>query len=312
MSVGFGAILFPPMTQNEFALHYHKLRFDLETLRRTGDAFQGLFESIMQKADSSFMTLKPMGEEGDWKADGYSADSKTVYQCYSPERLTSAPAVKKIKEDFSGARLKWKEEMARWTFVWNSPNGLPPKVVATIQELKSECPEVEVDQMGPEGLWKVVRGLPLSDRESMLGVVPSLSAAVSTTAAEIQVLMWHLGEQGPPAAETADLDLTAIAQKLERNHLSSAVSGIVMPSVPVARLVRKFVDGMPEPSFSEAIASALAKKYEEISASTEDPDTIFGGILEYVRGDHRESPKLFWAAAGIVSYYFELCDIFEK
>jgi hypothetical protein len=87
---------------------------------------------------------------------------------------------------------------------------------------------------------------------------------------------------------------------------------MVKPSIPVARLVHKFVTGMPEPAFSYAIAVYLKGKYVELADSTDDPDVIFGGIVKYVLGEHHLEPKLFWAAAGIVTYYFELCDIFEK
>jgi len=124
--------------------------------------------------------------------------------------------------------------------------------------------------------------------------------------------MKYIGQQRPVMADTAEFDLTAIAEKLQRNHLSEAVTNIVKPSIPVARLVHKFVTGMPEPAFSQAIAVDLAGKYTELAASTEDPDVIFGSFVDYVLGEHRLEPKFFWAAAGIVAYYFELCDIFER
>jgi len=300
------------MTKEEFSSHYHEIKLQLELSRRTGTSFQDFFEQIMQKADPSFTMVKPMGKEGDWKADGYSVNSKTVYQCYAPEEMTGPKAAKKLEEDFEGAFTHWQDRMQRWIFVWSSEGALPPQVVAALASLKADHLAQEIDHMGRAGLWDIVKGLSLADRESLLGIVPDLSAAPMTTAIEIQVLMKHFGQQAPAMVDAGDLDLTAIAEKLQRNHLSEAVTSMVKPSVPVARLVHKFVTGMPEPGFSQAIAFELAEKYKEFAASTDDPDGIFGRIIEYVLADHRLEPKFFWAAAGIVTYYFELCDIFER
>ncbi|HUZ47228.1 MAG TPA: ABC-three component system protein [Terriglobia bacterium] len=266
----------------------------------------------MQKADPSFVMVKPMGKEGDWKADGYSVNSKTIYQCYAPEEMTGPKAARKVEEDFAGARDRWDGMMQRWMFVWSSERALPPQVVAALASLKDAHLALDIGQMGRAGLWDIVKGLSLADRASLLGIVPDLSAAPMTTAIEIQVLVKHVGQQTPAMADTADLDLTAIAEKLQRNHLSEAVTNMVRPSMPVARLVDKFVTGMPEPGFSQAIALELAEKYKEFAASTDEPDVIFGSIIEYVLGEHHLEPKFFWAAAGIVTYYFELCDIFER
>jgi hypothetical protein len=300
------------MTKEQFALYHHEIKLEVELYRRTGKSFQDFFEQIIQKADPSFIMVKPMGKEGDWKADGYSVNSKTIYQCYAPEEMTGPKAAKKLEEDFEGARGRWQDRMERWIFVWSSERALPPQVVAALASLKDAHPALDIGQMGRAGLWDIVKGLSLADRESLLGIVPDLSAAPMTTAIEIQVLMKHIGQQTPAIADTADLDLTAIAEKLQRNHLSEAVTNMVKPSMPVARMVHKFVTGMPEPAFSQAIAVDLVGKYTELAAATDDPDVIFGSIIEYVLGEHRLEPKFFWAAAGIVTYYFELCDIFER
>lgn len=300
------------MTSEEFAFHYHEIKLELELSRRTGRSFQDFFEQIMQKADPCFMMVKPMGSEGDWKADGYSPNTKTVHQCYAPEEMTSKEAAKKVLDDFEGARERWKQKMERWIFVWSSERALPPRVVATLVDLRAAHPALQIDDMGRDRLWQIVKGLSLADRQSLLGVVPDLNAAPITTAAEIQVLMNYLGKQVLSAVDASDLGLTAIAEKLRRNRLSEAVTNLVKPSLPVARLVHKFVTGMPDPGFTEAIALQLAGQYKEFAASTDDSDVIFGSIIEYVMGEHNLEPKFFWAAAGIVTYYFELCDIFER
>ena len=300
------------MTREEFSLHYHQLKFRLELYARVGRSFQDLFEQIMQKHDPSFVVVKPMGKVGDWKADGFSVNSGTVYQCYAPEKLTGPKAAKKVVEDFDGAKDHWNEKMLAWVFVWSSEGAVPPQVVNSVAELKTKHPTISIEHIGREGLWDIVKRIPLLDRVALLGPVPDLTGVPTTTAHEIQVLMNHLGKVTPNLVDDPLFDLTAIAEKLQQNGLSAAVSNIVRPAMPVAKLVRDYVTKMPDPDFSLIISMDLASKYRELAASTDDPDVIFSLLVDYVLGERRADPKFYWAAAGIVAHYFELCDIFER
>jgi hypothetical protein len=69
---------------------------------------------------------------------------------------------------------------------------------------------------------------------------------------------------------------------------------------------------MPDPAFSQGIAEDLAREYVRLAASTDNPDEVFGNLIDYVLGEHGLELKFFWAAAGIVAHYFELCDVFER
>jgi hypothetical protein len=300
------------MTKEEFSLIYHEMKLELELFRRTGKSFQDFFEQIMQKADASFQMIKPMGTVGDWKADGYSTETSTIYQCYAPEELTGAQAAKKVKEDFDGAKNFWKGKMKCWIFVWSSEAALPPQVASALADVKIKNHDIEIGHMGRAGLWNIVKSLPPIDRVSLLGVVPDPSDVPITTAAEIQVLMNHLGVHDSGLMDTDDLELTAILDKLKKNGLSDAITKTIKPAMPVAKLVRDYVTNMPDPLFSQSIATDLGRRYTQLAASGGDPNVIFSDLIEYVLGARRLELRFFWAAAGIVTYYFELCDIFER
>jgi hypothetical protein len=164
------------MNKEEFSLSHHELRLEVELSRRTGKAFQDFFEQIMQKADSSFVMIKPMGKVGDWKADGYSLSTATVYQCYAPEELTGTMAADKAREDFDGARNYWKEKMRRWVFVWSSKGALPPQVAAVLADLKAKHPALTIDHIGREGLL-APSGVEGSDRRESKGLLSDTPAS---------------------------------------------------------------------------------------------------------------------------------------
>ncbi len=156
----------------------HYLLFRLKCLDSKANDFQKLFERIMAIHDKTFMPVKPAGPDGDWKCDGYSAASQTVYQCYAPIELKSGKTTRKIHEDFQGAVQKWSEKMRQWTFVWNS-DALPPQVVAALAELSANNKgQITIEQLGPQKLWdEVVSKFTKSDLDELLGEIPTSSDA---------------------------------------------------------------------------------------------------------------------------------------
>ena len=160
------------MNRDEFARHYHHIVFKNSCHECKGTAFQTFFERIMQKHDTSFIAVKPSGKQGDWKCDGFSQASGTVYQCYAPEGLTHAKAAAKIDEDFTGARKHWKREMLAWIFVWSAHDALPPQTTKALQTLRKGKHGVSIDDWDRERLWDIVKALPVPTREELLGPVP--------------------------------------------------------------------------------------------------------------------------------------------
>ena len=299
------------MTKQELGLFIHGLQFKLACHEVKGQAFQKLFEQIMQKHDRSFILVKPSGRAGDWKCDGLSQDSGTIYQCYAPDELTASAAAKKVKEDFYGARKQWGQTMKSWVFVWSAVGSLPPQVVGALQEIRNDNKAIKIEDLGREGLWNIVKGLSEGVRTEILGVVPDLDAVSVSTTAEIQTLLKFLTRE-EFAHETELLDLTEISEKLKRNRLSASIRAIVTPSIPVAKLVEKYVTRHPDPQFSAQIANNLAVHYKRLADQALEPDLIFWQMMKYVAAGEDSDAKTFWAATGILAYYFQLCDIFEQ
>jgi hypothetical protein len=300
------------MSPDEFGKHYHYLVFKDVCHERKGAAFQTFFENIMHKHDNSFISVKPSGRQGDWKCDGFSSASGTVYQCYAPEGLTAAKAVKKVHEDFSGALDHWKKEMVGWIFVWSAHDTLPPQVLQALENIRSGDHGVTVDDWSREHLWVIVKGLPHDVRIELLGHIPKVGVAPDMTAMEIKTLLTFLAARDF-TTDSANFDLTDIAEKLQNNGLSASVRALVTPAVPIAKIVQSYLTRHPDPEYSSRAARALVEEYQRLAVSgLKDADEVFWKILQYVASNDLNDPKRFWAALGIVSHYFELCDIFER
>jgi len=297
---------------NEFALLHHNREFRLACHECKAAAFQSFFEKIMQKHDPTFISVKPSGREGDWKCDGFSQASGTVYQCYAPENLKETQTINKIKEDFDGAKTKWGSKMKAWVFVWSADNALSPRIVDTLLQLKTDNSALTIDDWGREALWQITANLSSEDRVDILGVVPSPHAATETSAAEIQTLLNYLAKRDM-ALPLDNLELTELAEKIKKNKLSEYVSIMIRTALPIAREVETYTRKHPDINHSEIVASHLVDKYKTLTKTTGiDPDMIFGGLVKYVANKQMDQPKYYWAAIGIVTHYFQLCELFER
>jgi hypothetical protein len=73
-----------------------------------GTAFQDLFADLMELAyPRDFQRIRPYGNQGDQKCDGYLASTKAVFQVYAPRTMKQAQLIKKACGDFDGAVHHW-------------------------------------------------------------------------------------------------------------------------------------------------------------------------------------------------------------
>lgn len=298
------------MNQNEFNLYFHEVLFKNHCHEKQGMAFQIFFEDIMEKKDKSFIRVKPSGRAGDWKCDGYSQISYTVYQCYAPEKLTSKKASNKILDDFEGAKIWWGDKMKEWIFLYSNINKLPAEVINVIQVIKENNIKIAINTWNRENLWDLVKTLPEAQRNILLGIAPKLDDAPDITSAEVEVLMNFLVEENhtQPGDE---MDLTDLVEKIRINHLQNEILPVIKNSIGISKIVEIYIKKHPDTRYSEKVAGTLIQKYKELKeAYKEDSEKIYWDLIQYTGGN--KSPKMFWAAAGIVTYYFQLCDIFEK
>ena len=105
---------------------WYELKFSYEFRSKFGTEFQDFFTSIMERGyPADFQKVKPYGNKGDKKCDGYQQSVKRVYQVYAPEKMLVKETNDKIVEDHAGAIAHWKESMTTWVFMHNQWRGVP-------------------------------------------------------------------------------------------------------------------------------------------------------------------------------------------
>jgi hypothetical protein len=60
--------------------------------------------------------------------------------------------------------------MKCWIFVWSNHEALPPNVLALLQDLKNDNPDIFIDDWDREDLWNIFKRLSTKEREKLLGI----------------------------------------------------------------------------------------------------------------------------------------------
>lgn len=292
-------------------LSYEK-DFRIAFLEARGDGFQRLFEKLMAKAyPNDFMACRPWGNVGDRKNDGYLPSRRTLFQSYAPNDLTAAEAIKKIHEDFEGAKAYWEEYFDEWTFVHNAFDGrLGPHIIEALLRLGKENPSIKIGQCGLEEMLSTFRQLSLQDLESWFGPSLTMEANINLGYDDLLAVLAHIKiAPAPMASEVKDVS----RGKLEANLLSQAVADFLKIGMQKSQLVMQFFNTWNKPVYGEQIASAFKSQYAALRDATPPlhPDEIFGRLEAWAGGMANTTPTHKAAVLAVMAYLFDRCEIFE-
>ena len=294
------------MDELQRSIYVDRFRLAFHTLK--GKAFQDWFVLLAGHAFGvNFEEVRPYGPHGDLKCDGRCADSKSVFQCYAPDQVKEVELIKKINEDFHGARAHWKSDMARWIFVHNDARGLPPNAVKHLGELRKVHAPLVIETWSEPELLKLTMALGLSALQALFGPAASIAIVDRLVLADLIPIIEALQREEPDPSHPP---LTPpSSEKLEKNSLSNESGLLLKIGRRKSGLVDTFFRKTPRAELGEGIAEAFRNRYADLKALGLPADTIFKHLQDYA-GMNGE-PKRQGAALAVLAYFFDNCDIFE-
>lgn len=277
---------------------------------RGGDAFQDFFSEVMEKSHpGDFQRVRPWGNVGDKKNDGYLRSRRMLFQVYAPSAMRSDKAVTKIEEDYHGAIEYWQEFFDFWIFVHNSRDGLGPHITRKLLELNAYHASVTVIPWGFEELRHKVFALSEVNLASLLGPAPSQGDMLNLRFDDLRDVLLTVAGQEPPS----DLDIRPVPHdKLLYNGLSANTKIMLNAGMQKADLVGQFFDRWPAPTFGDKIAQTFMQQYKTYQGVGMAPDLIFHKLQLLAGGSQREEVGHEDAVLAVLAYFFEHCDIFER
>lgn len=282
------------------------MRFKVRVYEGTGEAYQDLFSLIMElNHPGDFVRIRPWGNVGDKKNDGYHRSQRHLYQVYAPNELSAKDAIDKINTDFHGALPHWQEHFDKWSFAHNSFRGLGPDVELTLLDIERNHPHITISHLGPVELRTKLFSLQDQDIYLVLGPPPAIQPN-QITFEEISNAL--------AALDLSSYDATAPvvevpADKLDINRFDDNTRALVRFGSRLSPRVTAFLtSNLLDPELGSRIAFALRYEYSRLKQSGEEPNNIYRKLFEFVN-KHQASSET--ASYAILSYFFERCDIFE-
>lgn len=288
---------------------FYETSLRMAFIEKRGEEFQDFFATIMEKRyPADFSRVRPWGNVGDRKNDGYLQSKRYMFQCYAPTEMTAQKCISKIDEDFHEALPYWQMYFSTWVFVHNDRTGLGPDVVKKLLELGTKHDPLKVLPWGFESLRTEVMGLDEPQLFSLFGAAPSGRSMMDLGLQDLLPVLEHIARL--PA--TPDPDLRPVpADKLARNMLSDAVGGLLRAGMSRADVVRKYF--VYQPQLRDQIAESFRQKYALLRSDyNQTPDDVFANLQRFAAGDLIQTPMRQNAVLATLAFFFEECDIFDR
>jgi hypothetical protein len=288
---------------------FYRLAFREKFFKARGNVFQELFTDLMQYAHkSNFKKVRPYGKEGDLKCDGYLSSHKCVFQCYAPLTLKEANLVKKIEEDFRGAKEHWNDLMDEWIFVHNGYDGLPGRAIQFLERIDAAEDRISVKHWTLDEMLNELDKLSQNDFILFLGQQPTADDIRSVNRQNLETAIKHLTQiQANP-----EIVIKAPSpQKLFHNNLSKDTQDFLQMGRQRDHAVQVFFETYPNPAVSDSIAESYRSYYKSLKAQNCYPEEIFSRILSYSGFGKGASSSVSAALLTIIAYFFDRCEIFE-
>lgn len=290
---------------------WFRYRAELALHRCKGTAFQDHFNDVMEAVHGTdFIRVRPAGNVGDRKCDGYLRSTGTVFQVYAPTVVKLATWVHKVRDDFTGAKDQW-STMRSWTFVHNQHDGLPADVVDALLKIEVDNPDLAIDQWPPGHLLELTRHLTEDQLQWLFGYPPreremrdldrgDIATAVAGLA--VESTSWKPDATGLPVVD---------AHKLDYNELSEYSRRLITAGIAQARMVESYFDNNPDPTLRDRAGMLMKVGWLDLQRQGVTGDEAFDALYRKVAA-HVEGSREATASLALLAYMFESCDIFDN
>lgn len=134
--------------------------------------------------------------------------------------------------------------------------------------------------------------------------------SVSYSFAELEVLAKYLMSSTATSKAVLSYSLLKIDEKIQKNSLQM-FNGYITMGLSSNSTIDDYLNKHPDPLFSTKLTNIMASKYQELKSHGLDNEGIFSELWEFASG--RKSDFSYKAAGlGILTYFFEKCEVFEK
>lgn len=128
---------------------------------------------------------------------------------------------------------------------------------------------------------------------------------------ELEETLRHIMDNPPLKYDNEDFRLIPIKDKVRKNNLSPQTEQMLKMGMASVSLIEDFLNKNASEDYPKKLRIFFVQKYKDLRRDTDDGDVIFYSLVRAASNDSSD-PRHMAAAYGIVAYYFQLCEVFEK
>jgi hypothetical protein len=281
-----------------------------------GAAFETFFSQIMQRHNTNFRQVKPQGQYGDRKNDGFDSTTGTYYQVYAPEniQIKEKETIGKLVTNFNGLHSYWQNitPISFFYYVVNDKyKGAYASLYEELQKIRKQYPEITANSFLSKNLEDIFMGLNETSMTDIIGIIPAPDNIEVEYGVMKDVVDYLLKIETSPQQEIIPLNPDFIA-KITFNSLSENVAHFLKCHRINEYAISDFFELNSDFAKNELrnVFNGLYNEALNIIPDSEDKnDKVFFYI--YGKAYPKHSIAIDSAIFTLMAYYFEYCDIFE-
>jgi len=289
--------------------------FRLKIHESDGDTFESLFSNIMFYAEPDFQQIKPWGNIGDRKNDGYIKTKGIYYQVYAPEdiRKSYPESITKLKDDFAGLIKNWTPVNEFYFLINDKFQGVSPDAEQTINKLVSDHGLTKGKIMTAKDLESIAFNLDEDKIYAITGFLPDLNSITRLDYSVVNEVVKYIMEL-PIDKKTGEIKFPDWGEKIKFNELSPITENFLNFASQKLGALNQYLSN--ETFLAEELQTQMIGLYEEVKKQVSFKDEEYSGDYIFWEMVKKSSPKnesLYESSViTIISKYFESCDIFEE
>lgn len=295
------------MTRDE--KHISRILFKNKIHEADGQKFEDLFSAIMNYTESGFKQIKPWGNIGDRKNDGYIKNKGIYFQVHAPEDITKSypEVVKKIQTDFSGLQSQWGNIQEFYYVVNDKYKGVHADSEKLLETIKQSNSLKECEFIVAKDLENMLYELDDDKILTIAGHIPDPANLVSLDYDILNEILMHLKDKslnnGTEKIVVPDWD-----EKIKFNHLTTNESVRLTNGYFQLGTLNEYLKNNSDFTAQE-LQSKVSGMYQELAKSYQGSELFWELVNEI---SPKSSSQYQASSIVIMSMYFETCDIFEE
>lgn len=284
-------------------------QFKLKIHEANGQAFEDIFTTIMNYVESDFQSIKPWGNIGDRKNDGYIRSKGIFFQVFSPEEITTSypNVIKKLNGDFNKLLKQWSPVNEFYFVVNDKYQGVNADCEQAIQSIKKNHELTNAGFKTAADLENLLFSLEESQILTIAGFLPD-PAMIRLDYTVLSEIISHLMGLSLPKTQDSSIIYPDWNEKITFNNLDSMAANYLNNGFLQIGSLDEYLNNQSN-FFADKVKDKIREIYTECRKTYSGSD-LFWKMVDMIS----TRPETSFQAAGIVliSKYFETCDVFEE